>query len=80
MLFVHQCAYLQVVYEYAFIHLDSDENFLLYQMFPQELIPIDAHATIGSMGIVGSLTVEFSPEYPDPLSFLDEVMSLFYWI
>ena len=68
------------MYEYAFIHLDSDENFLLYQMFPRELIPIDAHATIGSMGIVGPLAVEFSPEYPDPLSYLDEVMSLFYCI
>lgn len=44
-------------------------------MFPRELIPFDTGETIGSMGIVGTLAVEFSSDYPYPLSYLDEVMS-----
>ena len=68
-------AYLQVVYEYVFAHLDADENFLVYRMFPRELIQFDTDETIGSMNIMGPLAIEFSPDYPDPLSYLDEVMT-----
>jgi len=39
-------------------------------MFPRELIPIDANESVGTLGITGPLAVEFSPDYPDPLSYL----------